>query len=321
MPAILPVVGQPDPIRTIKQVVLDAVTSEHTKRAYDRALSDFLAWYRREGSPRLDRALVQRYIALLREQGMQIGNVNQRLCALRKLAREAAENGALDEQLARGIEGITGIRQEGTRTGNWLTKQQAQALLDAPDLSTRKGVRDRAILAVLIGCGLRRSELTSLTWQHIQQREESWAIVDLVGKRNKLRTVVMPNWVKVALDDWVEVAPVETGPLFRAVNKGGAVSNGRLSSQAVRDVVVEYSSGLHLKQKRIAPHDLRRTFGKLAHKGGVDLEQLRLNMGHESLDTLLLYLGSELEFTNPPGDSFGLVIRRRHELRLGGLEK
>ena len=301
-----------DPIAAIKQAVLDSVTSEHTKRAYDRALSDFLVWYQQEGSPRLDRALVQRYIASLSAAGMQSGNVNQRLSALRKLAREAAENGALEEQLARGIEGIKGIREEGQRTGNWLNKQQAQALLDAPDITTLKGVRDRAILAVLIGCGLRRSEVTSLTWQHIQQREGAWAIVDLRGKRNKVRTVVMPNWVKVALDAWVAAAPVREGLLFRAINKGGAISGESLSPQAVRDVVVLYRPHANLKEdQHLAPHDLRRTFAKLARKGQVDLDQLRLNMGHVSLDTLLLYLGSELDYTVAPGDSFGLIIRQR----------
>lgn len=100
----------------IKQLVLDAVTSPHTRRAYDRALSDFLQWYDEQERPRLDRALIQRYVAELRASGMSEGTVNQRLSALRKLAREAAENGLLDEQLARGIEGIKGIRQEGERT-------------------------------------------------------------------------------------------------------------------------------------------------------------------------------------------------------------
>ena len=56
----------------------------------------------------------------------------------------------------------------GVRTGNWLSLKQAQALLDAPDITTRKGLRDRAIIAVLLGCGLRRSEVAALTMGHIQ---------------------------------------------------------------------------------------------------------------------------------------------------------
>jgi site-specific recombinase XerD len=66
--------------------------------------------------------------------------------------------------------------------GNWLSLQQAQALLNTPDIRTRKGLRDRAIFAVLLGCGLRRSELASLSVKHIQMRDSRWCIVDLIGK-------------------------------------------------------------------------------------------------------------------------------------------
>ena len=103
--------------------------------------------------------------------------------------------------LANGIKGVKGVRSEGIRYGNWLTKEQAQDLLNAPDMSTLKGKRDQALLAVLLGCGLRRQEAVNLRRDHIQQREARWVIVDLVGKRNKVRTVPMASWVKVALDN------------------------------------------------------------------------------------------------------------------------
>ncbi len=80
--------------------------------------------------------------------------------------------------------------------------KQAQTLLNAPDITTTKGLRDRAILAVLLGCGLRRSEVAALTFAHVQQRDGRWCIVDLVGKHGRVRTVPMPTWVKVAIDAW-----------------------------------------------------------------------------------------------------------------------
>lgn len=82
------------------------------------------------------------------------------------------------------------------RLGNWLTANEARSLWQMPDLRTLKGKRDRAILAVLLGCGLRRAELTELTLAHLQRREEHWAIVDLVGKGGHIRTVPVPDWVK-----------------------------------------------------------------------------------------------------------------------------
>jgi integrase len=107
-------------------------------------------------------------------------------------------------------------------------------LLSAPDIETAKGLRDRAILAVLLGCGLRRSEVAALTFGHIQQRDGRWCIVDLVGKHHRVRTVPVPTWVKVAIDAWATTAVIAEGFVFRPVNRGDRVSG---------DGVTERSSG------------------------------------------------------------------------------
>jgi integrase len=113
------------------------------------------------------------------------------------------------------------------RAGNWLSLDQAQRLLDAPDSSTRKGLRDRAIFAVLLGCGLRRSEVAALTMRHIQQREGRWCIIDLVGKHGRIRTVPMPAWVKSAVDTWTQIADVIGGFIFRRVSALDTVSRSK----------------------------------------------------------------------------------------------
>ena len=74
---------------------------------------------------------------------------------------------------------------------------------------TLKGKRDRAIIAVLLGCGLRRRELADLSFDHLQRREDRWAIVDLVGKGGHGRIVPVPEWVKQFLDEWL--LPVRCG--------------------------------------------------------------------------------------------------------------
>jgi site-specific recombinase XerD len=84
--------------------------------------------------------------------------------------------------------------------GNWLTAGEASALWQLPDRQTLTGKRNRAILAILLGCGLRRRELAELTVESIQKREERWAIVDLVGKGRHIRTVPVPARVKETLD-------------------------------------------------------------------------------------------------------------------------
>ena len=115
------------------------------------------------------------------------------------------------------------------RTGNWLSLRQAQALLNAPDIETAKGLRDRAILAVLLGCGLRRSEVAALTFKHTQQRDGRWCIIDLVGKHHRVRTIPMPTWVKVAIDAWATKAAVTEEHVFRPVNRGDCVIGDAIS--------------------------------------------------------------------------------------------
>src|SRR5437764_8831084 len=104
---------------------------------------------------------------------------NLRLSAVRRLAYEAADCGLLSADLAAGIRRVKGVKKLGVRLGNWLTAEQGQALWQAPNQEQMKGKRDRALLALLLACGLRRHELASLTVDHLQQREEHWAIVDL----------------------------------------------------------------------------------------------------------------------------------------------
>ena len=287
-------------------MVLDSLPSEHSRRAYERALVDFFLWHRGVGRPQLNKAVVQRYAAELREAGMSPSSVNQRLSAIRKLAAEAADNGLLDPQIAGGIRAVKGARQEGRRTGNWLTREEAQSWLGAPDKRTMRGRRDRALLAVLIGCGLRRSEAAGLTFEHIQQRDGRWVLVDLIGKRDKVRSVPMPNWAKAAIDEWSKVSGVDEGLVFRAVNKGDRVVGNGITPQAIYNIIVGYAG--ELKKKGVAPHDLRRTFAKLAHKGGAAIDQIQLSLGHESIQTTEDYLGVEQDLTDAPCDHLGLRI-------------
>ena len=164
------------------------------------------------------------------------------------------------------------------RAGNWLLKEQANELLNAPDPSTLKGKRDRAILALLISCGLRRAELVLLELDQIQQREGRWVIPDLVGKGNPLRTVTIPAAVKVRIDTWIRAARIHERKIFRPVNKGDRVAGEFIADEkAIWQVVVHYARATSLA--KLAPHDLRRTCAKLCRKSGGDLEQISIAAG------------------------------------------
>jgi site-specific recombinase XerD len=193
----LVVLPQPTPWHKLKALVLDSVSSPITKRVYNLGLDEFFAWFSLEPRAGFTKATVAAWRVALEARGLGAISINVRITAVRKLAVEAADNGLLAPELASGITRVKGVASQGVRLGNWLTARQAQTLLNTPDASTTKGLRDRTILAVLLGCGLRRSEVAALRFSHVQQRDGRWCIVDLVGKHGRVRTVPMPTWTKV----------------------------------------------------------------------------------------------------------------------------
>src|SRR5882757_6231611 len=146
----------------LKRLVLDSVSSPITRRVYNLGLEEFFEWYGREHRPGFTKATVAAWRVALEARGLGAVSINVRITAVRKLAVEAADNGLLAPELANGIARIKGVRSHGVRVGNWLSLRQAQTLLNTPDVRTKKGLRDRAMFATLLGCGLRRSELTNL---------------------------------------------------------------------------------------------------------------------------------------------------------------
>ena len=130
------------------------------------------------------------------------------------------------------------VRQKGTRLGNWLTREQAKELLAVPDRSTLKGKRDYVIIALLVGCALRRRELATLNIEDIQLRDgRRWVIIDLRGKGGRIRTVAIPIWVKQGINAWMTAAKIEDGRLLRPVSKSGKILRDELGDWAIWSVV------------------------------------------------------------------------------------
>lgn len=295
------------PLAPLVQTVKDAMDSPNSKRAYGQALSDFLAWAEVNEYKHFNRATVQRYKAQLVKNGLSAASINLAISAIRKLALESSYNGLISPSISKGIIDVEGIKAHGTRAGNWMTKRDAQALLNAPDLTTLKGLRDRAILAVLLGAGLRRSEVAALSFKHLKQRDSRWVIVDLVGKGNRVRSVPIPAWTKAAIDLWVKAAKLNDGLVFRSITKGGLLGS-EVSAQGIYNVVKEYAPEL-------AAHDLRRTFAKLAKSGGSEIDQIQLSLGHASISTTEKYLGLEQNLTDAPCDHVGLHLANSETTR------
>jgi site-specific recombinase XerD len=290
----------------LKALVLDSVSSPITKRVYNMALDEFMAWFQQAPRPGFTKATVSAWRVSLEDRKLGSSSIIIRMSAIRKLAAEAADNGLLAPELAAGISCVKSAKTQGIRTGNWLSQRQAQALLSAPDIATVGGLRDRAILAVLLGCGLRRSEVAALSFFHLQQRDGRWCVVDLVGKHGRVRTAPMPTWVKVAIDAWTTAAGVADGYIFRSVNRADRVTGEGLGEKVVWQLIKPYAETAGVPG--VAPHDLRRTCAKLCRAGGGELEQIQLLLGHASVQTTERYLGTKQDLVHAPNDAIKLRV-------------
>ena len=290
-----------------KSAVLNSLSSPRSMRNYKFAMEQFITCYL-EPRLALNRTVVLRFRLYLESLGLAAGTINQRLAAVRRLAYEASDSGLLSPELAAGIRRVKGVKQLGFRTGNWLNREQARLLLEKSDGDSLRSIRDVAMISILLGCGLRRAELSGLRKEDIQVRQGHWAIVDLVGKGKHVRTVPMPIWVKDAVDRWLTAASVATGRVFRAVSRHGTPWGTGISENVVWYVIRNCAQRLELDH--LAPHDLRRTCAKLCHVNGGELEQIQFLLGHASVLTTERYLGCKQNLEEPVNDRFGSLFSR-----------
>ena len=279
-----------------KAAVLNSLTCPDAQRGYRHAIDEFIDWYCSEPRLAFNKTVVLRYRIHLEFRKLAPGTINLRL--------GAADCGLLSPDLAAGIRRVKGVKKIGVCLGNWLTAEQAQALWQAPDVTRVKGKRDRALLALLLACGLRRREVVALTFDDLQQREEHWAIVDLVGKGGHVRTIPLPAWVKQMVDDWLANAGISNGKLFRRVSKTGRVWGQGMTDKVIWHIVKEFATKIGIVN--LAPHDLRRTCARLCHAAGDELEQIQFLLGHVSVQTTERYLGCKQRIRCAVNDSIGI---------------
>jgi integrase len=287
-----------------KSAVLNSLTSPSSQRSYDHAIREFIDWYCSEPRLAFNKTVVTRYRISLEQRHYAPSTINLRLAAVRRLACEASDCGLLSPDLAAGIRRVKGARRLGVRIGNWLTAEEGRRMIGSFGSSALKQRRNRAMIAVLIGCGLRRAEAAALKLEDVQLREEHWVIADLNGKGGHIRTVPMPNWAKTAIDEWAILAGINSGPLFRAINKAGRVWGNGFTPKVIWSIVKEGAANCGLVG--LAPHDLRRTCARLCHQAGGELEQIQFLLGHVSIETTERYLGCKQRFQNAVNDTIGL---------------
>jgi integrase len=188
--------------------------------------------------------------------------------------------------------------------GNWLTAEQGKQLLASADRQSLRGKRNYAMLAMLIGCGLRRGELLALRVDSIQVREGRWVMADLLGKAGHIRTVPIPGWAKTAIDHWKQATGITEGALFRSIDKAGRVWGNGMTPKVVWEIVREAAS--RAGAEKLAPHDLRRICARLCYLAGGELEQIQFLLGHVSIQTTERYLGCNQRLRCAVNDRMGI---------------
>jgi integrase len=297
--AITPVPGSPDSLLDQALVTYLAGLTENTQRAYESRLRAFLDW-RHLQPPAPLVAHIKQYIGYLQyERDMAPRSVQAHVNTIKGFLRTAA---ALEPELTPALaqlELVKAPRVRGEIQGKRLTAQQAKQLVLTPGKGSLKGLRDTAILSLMLTLGLRRSEVCKLTWGHITELEGHKVIANLKGKHGRVRTLKLPVWLWRLLQDWGDTAGLDMDNpdqvIFLPVTKDSHVLSYRegLTTDAIYKLLNEYTTQASLPP--VKPHDLRRTAALLARRGGASIEQVQLMLGHASPQTTSNYIGETLD--------------------------
>ena len=276
--------------------------ADSTKRQYSKALTNYLA----TGADLGDADMLATYARDLPTSGRAF------LKAAVRLVTERAAVALKGQATPENIQSVTAalLRLEalqsaietktptGTKAHTWLTASEVRQLF-ATCGDDLKGLRDRVVLALLVGAGLRRAEAAALTFADIvlQPRGDKLrTVLQVCGKGNKTRTVPISDAMANLLDRWAAIAG--DGRILRSL-EGGRI-NHSLSSTGVFGIVREH--GAAIGKPQLAPHDLRRTYAQLGYDAGVPLTQVSTLLGHSSVQTTQRYLNLELDLTVTASD-------------------
>ncbi len=211
---------------------------------------------------------------------------NKALSALRGVLKEAWRLGLMTAEDFHRASDLEAVRGETLPRGRALGAGELAALLAACSTDPRPaGARDAALLALLYGGGLRRSEAVALDL--VDYDPETGQLTIRVAKGGKSRVAWVTNGATLALADWLAVRGDEPGPLFTAIGKGGRLSLDRLSGQAVHVMLRKRAKQAGVAH--LSPHDLRRSFVSHLLDAGADITTVAKMAGHASVTTTARY--------------------------------
>lgn len=289
-------------IETYTQHLTTVGKSAHTVKAYAHDLGGFAQWFMQTTGETFDpQAIGPRdigeYRSYLLTRGKKPATVNRRLVALQRFYQWSQKHGHATNNPFEALEGFR-IKQQQNIAPKWLDEHQQMALLRA--VRRGKSIRDLAIIETLMKTGLRVSELIDLTLAAVELSERAGRVIVRAGKGGKYREVPLSKEVRVALANYLQTRE-EDGSQCLFLGQRGPIN-----VPGVQYLVAKYAYQARLPD--VTPHTLRHTFGKNLVDAGISLEQVAALLGHESLDTVMIY-------TKPsPGDLEKAVRKAAGEL-------
>jgi site-specific recombinase XerD len=210
---------------------------------------------------------------------------NKFLSALRGTLKAAWQLGQMSAEDYHKAASVGGVKGETVPAGRELSGGELSALMQAcAQDHSPAGARDAAIIALLYACGLRRAEVVALD---LADYDPDAGRVVVQGKRNKQRYAYPVNGAGRAMADWLNTRGDEPGALFRAINKGGRIRKGKITPQAIYNMLQKRAGEAGVKE--FSPHDLRRTFVSDLLDAGADIVTVSKMAGHASVQTTARY--------------------------------
>ena len=238
----------------------------------------------------LDAALISRFLEQLEtNRGNGAATRNIRLAAIRSFFRfiQHREPGAL-EQVRRVL--AIPFKKTDTRLVAYLRPEEMQALLDAPDPSTREGLRDRALLHLAVCAGLRVSELTGLRLEEVAPQSAS---IRVRGKGRRERALPLWKTTAAALRAWLAVRGSVAAPELFVNARGEPLSRWGVAYVLRRHTETAKRKCVTLQGKRVAPHVLRHTCAMIVLQATHDIRKVSLWLGHSNLTTTEVYVRAD----------------------------
>lgn len=272
--------------RFLTYLNVEAGLSANTLSAYGTDLTDFLSFCEDKAlkaPSALTPELATAYLASLDKRGLSARTRARRLSAIKRLYRFLIEEGDLNENpLA-----LIGSGKLSRKLPDVLTREEIVRLIEAPDLNSPEGLRDRAMLELLYATGLRVSELCGL---RLTQFDLSGCFVRLMGKGSKQRVIpfgdAAEHWTqKYIVEARDDLLPKKRSNQFLFISKK---SKGGITRQAFWQRIKLHTRAAGI-EKDISPHTLRHSFATHLLDGGADLRSVQAMLGHSDISTTEIY--------------------------------